>query len=397
MKAGSGFGMTIIVAALAAAAGHAQSPPAEQQQETVGPRELRDFSLPGTATPAQPAPQPGTPQARPDSPAQERPSAPSDRQTQTPRTQPTAPTRLETQPQPGLQEQQPEPPREEPANPSQPLEAAPAPEAEGSFFSQPAAGPIAVPPEATAPVEQSNWELLPWFLLALLGASGAAYLLYRQRSRTATAGTGNALARTNPTPPVAPLHSRLPPAAPRADKPADVKANGGGIVSTRLRPSLELVLSPVRCVVDDQQATVEFTVTALNSGNAPARDVRIEVALINAGPAQDREIGRFFEQPAGVGEPLEVIPPMRSIQLNSRVSMPLAQVRAIEAGGRRLFVPLLAFNALFRWSGGEGQTSQSYLVGREGEGAKMAPFRLDLGPRIFRNLGARPHHMQVRR
>jgi hypothetical protein len=36
-------------------------------------------------------------------------------------------------------------------------------------------------------------------------------------------------------------------------------------------------------------------------------------------------------------------------------------------------------------------------VGREGEGEKMAPFRLDLGPRIFRNLGARPHHMQVRR
>lgn len=394
MKAGSGFGMMIIVAALAAPPGRAQSPPAAEQQETVGPRELRDFSLPGT-TPAQPAPQSETPPARTTGPSQERPSTPADRQTQVPRAQPSDPTvRPETQPQLGIQEQQAEPPRGLTA-PSQPLQTAPAPEANDSFFSQPAAGPITVPPEAIAPVEQNNWELLPWFILALLGALAAAYVLYRQRSRTAAAGMGDqeALARTIPPPPVVPLHPRLPTQAPRADKPA----NSGGIVSTRLRPSLELVLTPVRCVIDDQQATVEFTVTALNSGNAPARDVRIEVALINAGPAQDREIGRFFEQPAGVGEPLEVIPPMRSIQLNSRVSMPLAQVRAIEAAGRRLFVPLLAFNALFRWSGGEGQSSQSYLVGREGEGEKMAPFRLDLGPRIFRNLGARPHHMEVRR
>jgi hypothetical protein len=178
---------------------------------------------------------------------------------------------------------------------------------------------------------------------------------------------------------------------------ANKPSTSGGVVSTRLRPVLELELVPARCVIDQQQAAIEFTIVAMNSGNAPARDVRIEVAMINAGPAQDQEIARFFEQPAGIGEPLEIIPPMRSIQLNSRVSMPMEQVRAFEAAGRKLFVPLLAFNALFRWSSGEGQTSASYLVGREGEGEKMAPFRLDLGPRIFRGLGARPHHMQVRR
>jgi hypothetical protein len=160
---------------------------------------------------------------------------------------------------------------------------------------------------------------------------------------------------------------------------------------------MELEIAPHRCVVDDQRTTIEFAITATNNGTAPARDVRIEVAMINAGPTQDQEIGRFFEQPAGIGEPIEAIPPMRSMEFSSSVSMPLDQVRAFEVAGRRLFVPLLAFNALFRWSGGDGQTSLSYLVGREGEGEKMAPFRLDLGPRIFRNLGARPHHMQVRR
>jgi hypothetical protein len=169
------------------------------------------------------------------------------------------------------------------------------------------------------------------------------------------------------------------------------------MISARMRPMLNLEFTPVRCVIDDQQATIEFTIAAMNDGNAPARDVRIEVAIINAGPAQDQDIGRFFQSPQGVGEPLEVIPPMRRLPLNSRVSLPLEQVRAFEVAGRRLFVPLLAFNAIYVWSGGEGQTSLSFLVGRDGEGDKMAPFRLDLGPRIFRKLGARPHHMQVRR
>ena len=48
--------------------------------------------------------------------------------------------------------------------------------------------------------------------------------------------------------------------------------------------------------------------------------------------------------------------------------------------GRKLFVPLIAFNALYRWSGGERPDSASFLVGRgDAEGGKMAPFRLDLG------------------
>jgi len=57
---------------------------------------------------------------------------------------------------------------------------------------------------------------------------------------------------------------------------------------------------------------------------------------------------------------------------------------------------LIGFNALYRWSGGDGQTSNSYLLGRETKSEKLAPFRLDLGPRIFRGLGARQHSLSVR-
>ena len=74
--------------------------------------------------------------------------------------------------------------------------------------------------------------------------------------------------------------------------------------------------------------------------------------------------------------------------------MPIDQLRSFEAQGRKLFVPLVGFNVLFRSGSGEGQASASFLVGRGNErDEKLAPFRLDLGPRIFRGLSARPHSL----
>jgi len=69
----------------------------------------------------------------------------------------------------------------------------------------------------------------------------------------------------------------------------------------------------------------------------------------------------------------------------------------LEAGGRQVFVPLLAFNAFYRRGSGAGQTSVGYLVGRETKAGKMAPFRLDQGARIFRGLGTRQLPNGVRR
>jgi hypothetical protein len=61
-----------------------------------------------------------------------------------------------------------------------------------------------------------------------------------------------------------------------------------------------------------------------------------------------------------------------------------------------VFVPVLAFNANYGWAAKTGQTCVSYLLGRDGHGEKLAPFRLDLGPRLFRKVGARPLPVGVR-
>ena len=93
------------------------------------------------------------------------------------------------------------------------------------------------------------------------------------------------------------------------------------------------------------------------------------------------------------------------VALKSAVGLPLDQVRAYEIDGRRLFVPLVAFNALYEWGSSAGQTSASFMLGRttrsSGDGeegdSRMAPLRLDLGPRIFRGLEGRRQPLVLRR
>jgi hypothetical protein len=135
-----------------------------------------------------------------------------------------------------------------------------------------------------------------------------------------------------------------------------------------------------------------------NSGSAPARDVLVEAKLVPCHAGQDQEIAAFFQHPEATGDRMAGIPPFGRVALKSAVRLPLDQLHSFEVEGRKLFVPLIALNILFRSSGGEGQASASFLVGRgNDDDEKLAPFRLDLGPRIFRGLSARPHSMGLAR
>lgn len=135
--------------------------------------------------------------------------------------------------------------------------------------------------------------------------------------------------------------------------------------------------------------TIEFELDLLNSGNSPARAIHLAAALINAGDGQDQELASFFGQHAGPGERIDAIQPLKQLSFPTQIAVPTSQIRVLEMGGRRVFVPLLAINAHYEWTGKAGQTALSYMVGREGKSEKLAPFRLDLGARIFRGLGAR--------
>ena len=118
----------------------------------------------------------------------------------------------------------------------------------------------------------------------------------------------------------------------------------------------------------------------------------VEVQLLNAGPQVDAEVGRFFQQPAGTGERVPLIPPMGRVPVRACVSTDGASMTPLVVEGRKLLVPVVAVNASYRWSGGDLRNSSSFLIGRgDGEGGKMAPFRLDLGARSWSTLGVRLH------
>ena len=344
--------------------------------DAIGPREVENFSLNGTVTRAAETP----PATAAPAPTPDRATAP-DVATRLPADGPAR--------SPAASSRSTEPTRPDPSvsvslPPAEALSDAPS----ATPVDAPAANPGLETP-ATLPSEGGS--ILPWLLALIVIGAGAGYYFWRQRSTHSYAAAG-AVSRFVPPEPAPSLQpqQRAPGPQPAAS------AASGAVVSTRLRPWLDIEFAPSRCVVEEDKATIDFDVVITNTGNTPARDVLIEASLFNAGPSQDQEIGGFFEHPVAKGDRIPAIPPMRKVAVKSAVSLTRAQMRQFEVAGRSLFVPLIGFNALYRWSGGDGQTSASYLLGRDTKSEKMAPFRLDLGPRIFRGLGAREHSLRVR-
>jgi hypothetical protein len=149
--------------------------------------------------------------------------------------------------------------------------------------------------------------------------------------------------------------------------------------------------------MDDELLTFEFDIEVYNSGSGPARDTRIEASLFNAGPNQEQGIAAFMASPAMEAQPLGPIGPLQRVVFRLSLEAQRSSIEQFEVNGRRLFVPVLAFNATYHWSGGIGQTSGSALIGLETGAEKLAPLRADLGTRAVTGLGARPLPGSVRK
>ena len=378
--------------------------------QAVGPRELENFSLQGNVTraaeePAQrpsPAPVASTPDDQPAPAATVRQSrertASAEPATTSPRSAPSP---------------QGEPARKTAKAASQPTttpsdglltQATPTPASATSF----APPPLAVT-NTLAP--QRGFALLPWLLAALAAAAAGLFLFWRNRSRSALAGGPRADAfqapeakpirwltpeelEPRPMPRPAPSPTPEPPAPPRAETPAPQPI---GVVSTSLRPWVEISMQPLRCTVTDANVTFDFELELFNSGSAPARDILVEAVVINAGENQEQDLASFFARPPGPGQRIEIIPPLNRTAFVTQVVIAREHVQSFDMGGREVFVPLLAFNAFYRRGSGEAQSSVAYLVGPATKGDKLAPFRLDLGARLFEGLAARLLPLGVRK
>ncbi|HEV2746552.1 MAG TPA: hypothetical protein VGW34_04545 [Allosphingosinicella sp.] len=225
---------------------------------------------------------------------------------------------------------------------------------------------------AAEPTADPHW--LAWAaaggaaLLALLG------LAMLRRRRRIDAGTD--------------VPARKPLEADTAARPAPAP------VPEAPRPRLDIDFLPDRVVLTPDKAEIHYRLAVRNVGEAAAENVRIAVRMVNAGADGEAQLAEFFAErdlpPASV--PPWLMPAGHKDQLGGVAVLANSDIRGFELQGRRLFVPVVAFNVLYDGGGAGGrQMSASYVVGREAEppAEKMGAFRLDLGPRVYRQVGRR--------
>ncbi|GAA3996809.1 hypothetical protein [Sphingomonas humi] len=410
----------------------APAPP--PREGTVGPEQLRDFSLPGTRT--APAPAAETPRASPAPPPVARtvptvtaPTRATTPRPAEPRTDATPPTerraRTEAQPAPTIS--------------TSPL---PLPPPTASSERQPAVteptAQIQLPPvSVTQAGSEDSSSLLPawwpWALVAGLAGVGLALLL-RQRRRAETVGGVGEFERVTaapaaplplppepaapPPPPAArPAPARQPQPAPpnlptgmvttrlrsaapmlAAPPPVPAPAVTGGVVSRRLRAWIELDLVVREILYDADQALFRVDLIVGNGGTAPAGDITLEAVAVNAGEQQGAELSAFFERPCAAAAAMAELSPLAETRISHELRFPRAAIQAYESQGRPLFVPVVAFTAVYRTAAGEGRTGAAFLVGRDVPGSdRLAPLLLPDGEGRALGLAVRRLDEAVRR
>ncbi|GAA0313554.1 hypothetical protein GCM10009087_24820 [Sphingomonas oligophenolica] len=165
------------------------------------------------------------------------------------------------------------------------------------------------------------------------------------------------------------------------------------------RATLDVEFKPKRAGTNLLSAAVEYEISVANSGETTARAVKADVRILSAGAEQDAILRALFagpiEKPATA--PFD-LPPGETATLGGMAMMPKETLSVMTVEGRALFVPVLAINLLYEWEGGSGQTATSYVIGIDrGEGAKLAPFRLDGASRMRDDISRIPYTVSARR
>jgi hypothetical protein len=170
------------------------------------------------------------------------------------------------------------------------------------------------------------------------------------------------------------------------------------VVSRRLRGWVEIDLVVREIVFDEADALLRIDLIIGNGGTAAARDIALEAVTTNGGESQGAELTTFFERPAAAAVAIVELGPLSDTTLSHELRMPRSAIRAYEAQGRTLFVPVIALNAVYRTASGEGRTGAAFLVGRNVPGSeKLAPLLLSPGPERLLGLGNRRLEEAVRR
>jgi hypothetical protein len=344
----------------------ANVPAAAQDTLPETPPELRDFRLDPERAPPQPQPEP-QPQITPP---------------------PVVPTQPQSQPRSSA--------RPTPADrraPATSRNASPAveqsPEAAPSIELTPTeAEPVVAPdvtpaePEVTASQGQQPDGLAWWQIAAAVGVAALALLAFAFFKR-----------RRNYVPQVRAVSTAVTEPETRAPAQPIVSAQKITPPPPAKRANLTLEFIPDKATLSFTALTIKGQLRLINAGEVSARNMRLRATLLSANSQQGEMLAAFHSGAITVPEEsLGDATAGERIAMQIEMSLPVAELQSFEVQSRRIMVPVMVASLAYDWDGGSDVVKLACLVGKEARppAPKMAPFRLDLGPRSFAPLGQRP-------
>ena len=268
--------------------------------------------------------------------------------------------------------------------------------------------PEAAPAPATADDEAAASGGWLWpALIGLFALAAAGWFLWRRRSDTphalpAPVEEGRpAQVRTEPAaasvaaedvaadPASTPAASVRAAARPQDAAPAPQFLDRSGHI-----PAASIALDDLevrRAGLNMVTATADMTVIVRNTSGVAARNVALDVRLTSAQPDQDAAVAALFAAPGRPVTPPFDLAPGETKRVRALATMPRDAITVLQAGGRPMFVPVIAMRAVHAG----GQTTSVHALGIERPGqAKLGPIWLDQPSRMFDTVGVRPHNGQ---
>ncbi|WP_338466420.1 hypothetical protein RXV95_12770 [Novosphingobium sp. ZN18A2] len=193
--------------------------------------------------------------------------------------------------------------------------------------------------------------------------------------------------------------------SPAPQFPSDVPEGGGEPAQQPAAPVPPIVvqaprksdsplfdLEPRRLGVTLVNATLTYRLQLTNTAPRMLEDIAISGDMIaaHASLPVEQQLGADGAQFAPLHR-IESIEPGESVTIEGDLRLALAAILPIRHGQHRLFVPLARFET--SWSAGEARKARvsAFLIGLlpDGESDRLRPFRLDLGPRMYPDIGQR--------
>lgn len=242
--------------------------------------------------------------------------------------------------------------------------------------------PLAPPAER----DGGGW---PWAaVVALVAAAVGLFLMLRRHPREDEALVEPVDARpaTNGFA-VEPAHEE-PSSLPQ---PPGIPITVAKAIAPAARLSLQFEVLEARTSI--VAVTIAYRLMIRNEGALDAQDVVVAAVMTNAEAKQEQTLARFFATPGDApSHQVGRIGAGDWVEMKGELRLDHHAITPIRVQDKALFIPVLAFSAHYGWAEGRrGYSAAAFIVGQESDPPqeRMAPLRLDLGPRQFRSIGSR--------